>query len=201
VFDVTNPQYEGIITDTDVSSLSGERSDYEGIYKTTDDSAQYGFMTVNSGSDMGGIVFNIDAQLGASLTGDYESDVFIQVGMDKDSISVAGFGVFGSGSHSIRTYIDVFGNTIKERVKIFNVKESKVVNGQSIYFDLPSAGVYTLTLIDKENGQVVSRERFNGQAGENIKNIYTNSIQSQYLYLLLEDVTKKEISKTTIIIK
>ena len=85
--------------------------------------------------------------------------------------------------------------------KIFNVKESKVVNGQSIYFDLPSTGVYTLTLIDKDNGQVVSRERFNGQIGENIKNIYTNSIQSQYLYLLLEDVTKKEISKTTIIIK
>ena len=85
--------------------------------------------------------------------------------------------------------------------KIFNVGESKVVNGQSIYFDLPSAGVYTLTLIDKENGQVISRERFVGQNGENIKKIYTNSIQSQYLYLLLEDVTKKEISKTTIIIK
>jgi hypothetical protein len=85
--------------------------------------------------------------------------------------------------------------------KIFNVGESKVVNGQSIYFDLPLAGVYTLTLIDKESGQVVSRERFIGQTGENIKKIYTNSIQSQYLYLLLEDVTKKEISKTTIIIK
>jgi hypothetical protein len=85
--------------------------------------------------------------------------------------------------------------------KIFSVKESRVVNGQSIYFDLPSTGVYILTLIDKENGQVVSRERFNGLTGENIKKIYTNSIQSQYLYLLLEDVTKKEISKTTIIIK
>jgi hypothetical protein len=75
------------------------------------------------------------------------------------------------------------------------------VNGQSIYFDLPSTGVYTLTLIDKESGQVVSRERFTGQSGENIKKIYTNSIQSQYLYLLLEDVTKKEIGKTTIITK
>jgi hypothetical protein len=85
--------------------------------------------------------------------------------------------------------------------KIFNVGESKVVNGQSIHFDLPSAGVYTLTLIDKESGQVISRERFIGQTGENVKKIYTNSIQSQYLYLLLEDVTKKEISKTTIIIK
>jgi hypothetical protein len=85
--------------------------------------------------------------------------------------------------------------------KIFSVKESRVVNGQSIYFDLPSTGVYTLTLIDKESGQVVSRERFTGQSGENIKKIYTNSIQSQYLYLLLEDVTKKEIGKTTIITK
>ena len=85
--------------------------------------------------------------------------------------------------------------------KIFSVSESRVVNGQSIYFDLPAAGAYTLTLIDKNTNQVVSRERFNGQIGENMRKIYTNSIQSQYLYLLLEDVTKTEISKTTIIIK
>lgn len=84
--------------------------------------------------------------------------------------------------------------------KIFNVGESSVTNGQSIHFDLPSAGVYTLTLIDKESGNVVSRERFTGQYGENVKKIYTKSLQSRYLYLLLEDVTKKEISKTTIII-
>ena len=84
--------------------------------------------------------------------------------------------------------------------KIFNVGESRVENGQSIYFDLPSAGTYTLTLIDKESGQVISRERFIGQNGENVKKIYTKSISVKYLYLLLEDVTKKEISKTTIII-
>ena len=84
--------------------------------------------------------------------------------------------------------------------KIFNVSESKVVNGQSIHFDLPSAGVYTLTLIDKESSQVVSREKFTGQFGENVKKIYTNSLQIKYLYLLLEDTNKKEIAKTTIII-
>ena len=44
--------------------------------------------------------------------------------------------------------------------KIFSVKESRVTDGQSIHFDLPSNGVYTLTLIDKESGQVVGRERF-----------------------------------------
>ena len=85
--------------------------------------------------------------------------------------------------------------------KIFSVKESRVTDGQSIHFDLPLAGVYTLTLIDKETEQVIGREKFNGKIGENIKKIYTNSIQSQYLYLLLEDVTKTEIGKTTIIIK
>ena len=84
---------------------------------------------------------------------------------------------------------------------IFNVKESRVIDGQDIYFQLPTAGVYTLTLIDKETEQVIGRERFTGKIGENIKKIYTNSIQSQYLYLLLEDVTKTEIGKTTIITK
>ena len=98
------------------------------------------------------------------------------------------------------TKIDIPTPTIPVE-KIFSVKESKVVNGQSIYFDLPLTGIYTLTLIDKESGQVVSRERFAGISGENIKKIYTNSIQSQYLYLLLEDVTKNEIGKTTIITK
>lgn len=85
--------------------------------------------------------------------------------------------------------------------KIFEVRESKVANGQSIFFDLPSAGTYTLTLVDKETGQVISRERFIGQQGENMKKVYTNSIPSTYLYLLLEDVTKKELNRTTIIIK
>jgi hypothetical protein len=84
---------------------------------------------------------------------------------------------------------------------IFDVKESVVVDGQSIQFKLPSAGLYTLTLIDKQTNQVISRERFTGTIGENNKFIYTKSIQSQYLYLLLEDVTKTEIGRTTIITK
>jgi hypothetical protein len=84
---------------------------------------------------------------------------------------------------------------------IFSVTESSVTNGQSIHFDVPSDGVYTLTLIDKETNQVISRERFTSRAGEVVKKIYTNSIQSKYLYLLLEDSLKKEIAKTTIIIK
>ena len=84
--------------------------------------------------------------------------------------------------------------------KIFNVGESNVTNGQSIFFDLTSNTVHYLTLIDKNSGQVISREKFIGQNGENKKKIYTNSLPKGYLYLVLEDVDRKELKKTTIIV-
>ena len=47
--------------------------------------------------------------------------------------------------------------------KIFTVTESKVTNGQTIYFDLPSSGTYMLTLVEISTGQVISREKFIGK--------------------------------------
>jgi len=84
---------------------------------------------------------------------------------------------------------------------IFSVSESVVTDGQIIQFDLPSNGIYTLTLIDKETSQAISREKFTGKSGVNIKKIYTNSLKSQSMYLLLEDFERKEIKKTIIRIK
>lgn len=84
---------------------------------------------------------------------------------------------------------------------IFSVTESTVSNGQPIHFDLPQPGTYFLTLINKETGQVISKEKFIGQGGENIKKIYTNSLETQYLYLTLEDINKKELARTIIIKK
>jgi hypothetical protein len=84
--------------------------------------------------------------------------------------------------------------------KIFNVGESRVTNGQSIYFDLPSAGTFMLSLIDINTNQVISREKFIGQNGENVKKIYTNSLPKGYLYLVLEDVGRNQLKKTKIII-
>lgn len=86
-------------------------------------------------------------------------------------------------------------------VNIFSVTESNVTNGQEIQFDLSKDGVYTLTIGDSVNNQVLTRERFNGKIGINKKKIYTKGLQSKYLYLLLEDVTKNKLGKTTIIIK
>lgn len=83
---------------------------------------------------------------------------------------------------------------------IFSVPESSVVNDQSLHFDLPSEGVYTLTLIQDDSNQVISRERFKGQNGENVKKIYTNSLPKGRLTLILSDVNKTEINKTKIII-
>lgn len=140
-FDVTNPQYEGTITDTDISTLSGENGGFDSLIDTNQTTHQYGFMTVNSGSDMGGIVFNIDAVFTGSLQGEYDSTAYTQIGMDPDSITNKGFGLFANGSHGIQTYLDVFGNIVKRRVKIFNIKESYEVDvPQNIHPLDPSLG-------------------------------------------------------------
>lgn len=86
-------------------------------------------------------------------------------------------------------------------VRIFDVRESSVENGQEIEFELTKNGVYTLTLGDSVTNQVLTRERFNGQIGINKKKIYTKSLSVKYLYLLLEDENKSKVSKTTIIVK
>jgi len=84
---------------------------------------------------------------------------------------------------------------------VFNNAKNTIDNGQEIQFDLTKNGVYTLTIGDSATNQVLTRERFNGQIGINKKKIYTKGLQSKYLYLLLEDVTKNKLGKTIIIVK
>jgi hypothetical protein len=83
---------------------------------------------------------------------------------------------------------------------IFSVTESTVSNNDDIYFDLKASGVYTLTMVDKSTNQVITRERINGKVGQNKLKIYTSSLPVKYLYLILEDNTRTQISKTSIII-
>jgi hypothetical protein len=84
---------------------------------------------------------------------------------------------------------------------IFNSKQTEVADGQIITFDLKVNGVYTLTIGDSVTNQVVTRERFTGKIGENKLTLYTKSLPTTYLYLLLEDGNKTQVGKTTIIIK
>ena len=84
---------------------------------------------------------------------------------------------------------------------IFSTSQSEVSDGQEIIFSLKSDGIYTLTIGDSVNNQVITRERFTGKTGENKLVLYTKSLPKTSLYLLLEDQNKSEIGKTTIIIK
>jgi len=84
---------------------------------------------------------------------------------------------------------------------IFSTKQSEVTDGQEIKFNLKADGIYTLTIGDSVTNQVVTRERFTGKNGENKLILYTKSLPTTYLYLLLEDVNKSQVGKTTIIIK
>lgn len=83
---------------------------------------------------------------------------------------------------------------------IFNVSQSSVTNAMDIVVNLKSPGVYTLTIGDSVANQVLTRERFNGKVGENTLKIYTKTLSTKYLYLLLEDQFKTKIGKTSIIV-
>ena len=84
---------------------------------------------------------------------------------------------------------------------IFSKTQTEVTDGQIITFDLKVDGVYTLTIGDSVTNQVVTRERFTGKTGQNKLTLYTKSLPTSYLYLLLEDGNKSQVGKTTIIIK
>jgi hypothetical protein len=81
---------------------------------------------------------------------------------------------------------------------IFAVSQSSVTNGMDIVVNLKTSGVYTLTMGDSTTNQVITRERFNGKVGENKLKIYTNTLSTKYLYLLLEDQYKTKVVRTSI---
>ena len=83
---------------------------------------------------------------------------------------------------------------------VFAKSEVSVSDGQDIQFNLISAGKYTLTLFDSTTNQVISRERFAGIMGDNIKKIYTKSLSQKTLYLYLTDENNNRIKQTKITI-
>ena len=77
--------------------------------------------------------------------------------------------------------------------------ENIVTDKGDITFTLEKEGVYTLTLLD--GTQVVSREKFVGKQGRNSLTLYTRTLQTKYLYLVLQDNNNNQIGKTIIKIK
>ena len=99
------------------------------------------------------------------------------------------------------TKVDMPLPEVPTNTDIFATSKTQVTDGQVITFTLKADGVYTLTIGDESTGQVVTRERFTGKTGENKLTLYTKSLPTSYLYLLLEDGNKSQVGKTTIIIK
>ena len=82
---------------------------------------------------------------------------------------------------------------------IFSKTESVVTDGMDIQFTLETAGKYTFILTDSIN-QIVSKEKFTGIVGDNIKKIYTKSLSQKTLYLYLTDESNNKIKQTKITI-
>lgn len=89
----------------------------------------------------------------------------------------------------------------KSEIDIFTQKDFEVSDGEQIMFILPTDSAYVLKLVDKSNNQVISKEKIKGIVGANKIKIHTKSLQTKYLYIVLEDSKKTEINKTTIIVK
>ena len=121
---VSNPQYSVEIQTQGDLNLVATNNSYNGEVDTFSTTNVFGTITTDSTKTMGGIFAPIDAKITGSIRGEYDQTEFTQVGLDKNSLSVAGFGLFGSNGNVIRTYRDVWGNFIKERNKVFLIKES-----------------------------------------------------------------------------
>ena len=119
----TTDSYLTIVTASDNHVLSGNKIDYLGIITQSDNVITTGEITTNSGSDMGGISISIDAEFTGSLQGEYDSTAYQQIGMGVDSISRLGFGLYGMNGVAIRTKLDKNNNFVKDRVKVYLLKE------------------------------------------------------------------------------
>lgn len=84
---------------------------------------------------------------------------------------------------------------------IFSQKETIILDGDEIIFELEVEGEYCLTLVDVETSQVITREKIVGIKGINKLNIYTKSIESRYLYLVLSSNCRRELLRTKVIFK
>ena len=120
--------FVGVLDSTPETNLVGTNQTINTTLTVSDLTNEYGFITINSGSDMGGISFVIDASVTGSIQGEYDGSVFTQVGMEPDSLTVAGFGLYGQNGHAIITKIDNDNNFYKVRKRVDVITESYTVD-------------------------------------------------------------------------
>jgi len=124
VLSSTKNDYSGFISSSISPNLVSSKNSYNSTINAENDINQFGFITVNSGSNMGGISIVIDAEFSSSAQGEFTSDIFEQVGNNPESLTVAGFGLYAENGHSIITRLDKNNNFIKERKRVDIITET-----------------------------------------------------------------------------
>ena len=166
--------YDGEILEAISSSLVGTKDNYESIISASDNFITTGEITRNSGSDMGGFDIRIEASISQSVQGEYDSTAYQQIGMEPTSLTVAGFGLYGSGSNAIITKLDKNNNFVRERNKVFLIKESYTVNVPKL---LNSASLYTeLESVTKFRNKVTILPFTGSDGNESVDPVVTGSI-------------------------
>lgn len=88
---------------------------------------------------------------------------------------------------------------IPQQTLIFDVKQSLIIDGQDISFEILSNEKHQL-IITTLDGSVIAKESFQPEIGINTRKIYTNSFKSGEYYLILKNEID-DLQKTSIILK
>lgn len=125
---------ETTIENEDFTSLISDRNDFtasidnQDTTNLTSEDLQY-TSSVDAGLDEPTILAAIDLE-----------DSYQEIGMEPDSIENALFGIYASGSHTLRTYRDNNNNYIHERQRVFIIKESYTIDIPKLITPFDTAG-------------------------------------------------------------
>jgi hypothetical protein len=123
--DITNPKlgfqydnYDAHIDGDDTISITSTTPFYNADITTED--------TIVLNGEYPSYVSHIDVPSGAKLSAMVDESTFQQIGMERDSLSNAGFGLFAPITTGIVTKLDIFGNLTASREDIYLIKQSYV---------------------------------------------------------------------------
>jgi hypothetical protein len=118
-FDYSYDTYDSKIDVDDVIILEGTNPNYDGIIQPIpNDLIETEYPTYPpTGSQ------NIDCRFESTILTEIDAFSLTQIGMDKDSLSNAGFGLWGRNGVSKISEIDIFGNVTSSRQNVWRTKE------------------------------------------------------------------------------
>ena len=130
--------FDGTIDASSFAELTATKDNYFGTIDTEEDINLFGtFPTYEA---------TIDAKITGSVSAMYDSIQYTEVGLDPTSTARAGFGIYGTNGHVIRTFMDVWGNMLKNRQQIYRLKQSYTEDvPENINYSDSSLGVHYVT--------------------------------------------------------